>query len=70
MAQTENRKLDHIKIALKEDVESKTKNGFKDISLVHRALPEIDKDEINIQIELLGRKFKAPILIAGMTGGH
>ena len=70
MAQTESRKLDHIKIALKEAVQSRTKSGFEDITLIHRALPEIDKDEIDIGIEIMGRKFKAPIVIAGMTGGH
>lgn len=70
MPQTEDRKLEHIKIALKESIESRTKTGFEDITLVHRALPEIDKDEINLETELLGQKFSAPILIAAMTGGH
>ncbi|MFQ5975528.1 MAG: type 2 isopentenyl-diphosphate Delta-isomerase [Candidatus Hydrothermarchaeales archaeon] len=70
MVKIDSRKLDHIKIALRETVESKTKNGFGDIALVHRALPEVDKDEVDVGIEFLGRKFKAPIVIAGMTGGH
>jgi len=70
MSETENRKLDHIKIALKESIESKTKTGFEDITLVHRALPEIDKDEINLETKLFGKKFSAPIIIAAMTGGH
>ena len=43
---TTERKLDHINISLKEDVQSKTKNGFDDITFVHRALPEIDRDDI------------------------
>lgn len=64
------RKLDHILISLKKDVASKTKNGFEDVVLVHRALPEIDRDEIDLSATFFGRKISAPILIAGMTGGH
>ncbi|MFH1774219.1 MAG: type 2 isopentenyl-diphosphate Delta-isomerase [Methanobacteriota archaeon] len=64
------RKLDHILISLKKNVESKTKNGFEDVALVHRALPEIDRDEIDLSTNFFGRKISIPIIIAGMTGGH
>jgi isopentenyl-diphosphate delta-isomerase len=64
------RKLDHIEISLKEDVQSRIKNGFDDITFVHRALPEIDRDEIDLTCEFFGKKVGAPIVIAGMTGGH
>ena len=64
------RKLDHIKISLKEDVQSRIKNGFDDITFVHRALPEIDRDEIDTSTEFFGKRVGAPIVIAGMTGGH
>ncbi len=64
------RKLDHILISLKKNVESKTKNGFEDVALVHCALPEIDRDEIDLSANFFGRKISAPIMIAGMTGGH
>lgn len=65
-----SRKLDHIFVSLKEDVESNVKNGFEDINLVHRALPEIDKDEVDLTTNFLGKKLNAPIVISGMTGGH
>ncbi|MBI5253691.1 MAG: type 2 isopentenyl-diphosphate Delta-isomerase [Euryarchaeota archaeon] len=64
------RKLDHILISLKKDVASKTKNGFEDVALVHRALPEIDREEIDLSATFFGRRISAPVLIAGMTGGH
>ncbi|MBU2560104.1 type 2 isopentenyl-diphosphate Delta-isomerase [archaeon] len=64
------RKLDHINISLKRDVQSKIKNGFEDITFVHRALPEIDRDEIDTSCEFFGKKIGAPIFIAAMTGGH
>jgi isopentenyl-diphosphate delta-isomerase len=65
-----DRKLDHIEISLKEDIQSSTKNGFDDITFVHRALPEINRDEIELTCDFFGRKIGAPIIIAGMTGGH
>jgi isopentenyl-diphosphate Delta-isomerase len=36
---------------------------------VHRALPEIDFDEVDPSTTLLGHKLRAPIVITGMTGG-
>lgn len=65
-----SRKLDHIRIALAKNVQSNVKSGFEDISLVHCALPEIDKREIEVETSFLGRKIQAPLIIAGMTGGH
>ncbi len=69
MNQTESRKDDHIKIALDENVKSKY-NYWDYIKLVHNALPELNKNEINYKTTLLGKKISAPIIIAGMTGGH
>ncbi len=43
--------------------------GFEDVFLVHRAIPEIDMDEINTSVELFGRTLSAPFIITAMTGG-
>ncbi len=37
---------------------------------MHRALPEIDEDEIDTSCWFLGRKLRAPLMICAMTGGH
>jgi isopentenyl-diphosphate delta-isomerase len=50
-------------------VQSNVSNGFEDIVLVHRALPEVNMDEVDVAGTLLGKKIQAPIMIAGMTGG-
>lgn len=66
-----NRKLEHIEICLKEDVEMRRNTtGFEDVWLVHRCLPEIDVEEINLETKFLGFRLRAPLLISAMTGGH
>jgi isopentenyl-diphosphate delta-isomerase len=46
------------------------KTGFEEIELIHKALPQINKEEINITTEFFGKTLEAPIIITGMTGGH
>ncbi|MCU4753991.1 type 2 isopentenyl-diphosphate Delta-isomerase [Halobacteria archaeon AArc-curdl1] len=69
MPETSDRKDDHIRIIEEEDVET-SGTGFGDIDLVHEALPEIHRDEIDTSIEFLGHELAAPIVIESMTGGH
>ncbi|CAB49977.1 type 2 isopentenyl-diphosphate Delta-isomerase [Pyrococcus abyssi] len=67
--QTILRKFEHIKHCLTKNVEAHVTNGFEDVHLIHKSLPEIDKDEIDLSVKFLGRKFDYPIMITGMTGG-
>ena len=69
MHKTESRKDDHVKISLEEDVSSKF-NYWDDIKLVHNALPEIDKKDIDLTTKLFSKKLGAPIIISSMTGGY
>ena len=71
MAQeTGRRKADHIRICLEKKAQAKNATtGFEDIQLVHRALPEIDKQKINLSTTFLGKKFSAPLIVGAMTGG-
>lgn len=66
---TESRKDDHIRICLEKKVEFVKSNGFEHVELEHRALPEIDKDEIDLKTKFLGKKFDYPLFIEAMTGG-
>ncbi|MBO8183407.1 MAG: type 2 isopentenyl-diphosphate Delta-isomerase [Archaeoglobus sp.] len=66
---TSNRKLDHIRICLEEEVESDY-SGFEDVKFVNNSLPEMDFNDIKTEIEFFGKKLSAPFLIASMTGGH
>ena len=69
MSQTESRKDDHVRISLEKDVAS-TYNYWDDIRLIHNALPEINKDEIDLSIELFKKRLNAPLIISAMTGGY
>ncbi|WP_421383164.1 type 2 isopentenyl-diphosphate Delta-isomerase [Bacillus salacetis] len=66
----EQRKSEHIQIALKEKVTGESiSTGFESLRFIHNALPEIDFDEISIETNFLGFECKTPFLISSMTGG-
>ncbi|OED29742.1 type 2 isopentenyl-diphosphate Delta-isomerase [Methanosphaera sp. WGK6] len=65
-----DRKLQHLEICKNYDVEHHITTGFEDINLVHRSLPEVDFEEIDTSIELLGKKLDSPLIISAITGGH
>ncbi|MBB4661835.1 type 2 isopentenyl-diphosphate Delta-isomerase [Conexibacter arvalis] len=64
------RKEEHQRLAATDAVQTRTPPGWGDIHLVHEALPEVDLDAVSLETELLGRTLRAPLVIAGMTGGH
>ena len=67
---TGKRKADHIKICLEKKAQArKATAGFEDIQLVHRALPEVNKEKISLSTSFLGKKFSAPLIVGAMTGG-
>ncbi len=69
MLETELRKSDHIKISLEKDIKHKKSTGFGDVELIHNALPEMDFDNIDTDVEFFGKNLSAPVIISGMTGG-
>jgi isopentenyl-diphosphate delta-isomerase len=69
MFKTENRKHEHVKVSIDEDVSS-YHNYWDYIKLIHNALPEINKSDIDLSIDLFGKRLEAPIIISSMTGGY
>jgi isopentenyl-diphosphate delta-isomerase len=64
------RKLDHIRINLQNDVDSKdVSSGFERYRFTHCALPEFDLESVDTSTELFGRHLAAPFFISSMTGG-
>ena len=67
---TENRKAEHIRICLNKKAQArKAKTGFEDIQFIHRALPEVDKQKIDLSTAVFNHRFSAPLIVGGMTGG-
>ena len=67
---TEERKDDHLDICLREKVQARhVTTGFEEIHLLHKALPEINLDEINLSCKVFNHKFSAPLIVESMTGG-
>lgn len=65
-----SRKEDHLRICLERDVEAKSITaGFEDVFLIHRALPEVNLDDVRTETVFLNHNFSAPIIVEGMTGG-
>jgi isopentenyl-diphosphate delta-isomerase len=65
-----DRKADHIELCAKEDVgfhETSTLLGC--VRLVHDALPDMKLSEVDTSVTLLGKRLRAPLVIAAMTGG-
>lgn len=69
VAPIEQRKDDHIRINLEQDVRSHITTGLEKYTFCHEALPELDLDEIDTSLSLFGKPLQAPILISSMTGG-
>ncbi len=64
-----NRKQDHLRIIRHDADTDRRKLYFDAIRLVHRALPEISRDDVDPRMVFMGRTLAFPLLIAGMTGG-
>lgn len=64
------RKADHIELAATGDVGFRAKTTlFEQVRLVHDALPDIDADTLDTSVTLFGKRLRAPLFIAAMTGG-
>lgn len=66
---TNHRKVEHIEIMNQDPGVERNGSAFDQIRLRHRALPEVDLDQVDPSIHFLGKKLSFPLLISSMTGG-
>ncbi len=67
--QNQIRKLEHIEIVLKEQVEGPLTTMLEYVFIPHQAFVNLSPEDVDLQTNFLGKELKAPIVISGMTGG-
>lgn len=68
-ARHSERKQEHLRICLEEEVGSGITTGLERYALRHCALPEMALEEVRTETIFLGHPLRAPLLISAMTGG-
>jgi len=68
--EVKKRKIEHVSIALGQDITAPQRANWNDIQFVHQALPEVDLDEIDTSVTFLGHRLRFPIFMSSLTGGH
>ncbi len=63
------RKADHLDLCIDGDVAFRSSNLLDEVGLVHDALPELALDAVDLAVDFAGKRLRAPLLIAAMTGG-
>ncbi len=69
-SQFEQRKQDHIDLALMQANQTPELNTFDAVSMTHDALPDIDFNDIVITGKRFGVTVATPFMVASMTAGH
>jgi isopentenyl-diphosphate Delta-isomerase len=68
--EVKQRKIEHVSVALGQDISAPQRANWGDIQFVHQALPEVDLDQIDTSASFLGHTLRYPIFISSLTGGH
>jgi isopentenyl-diphosphate delta-isomerase len=68
--QFENRKVDHIRLAMRLKNQAVGLSGLQQIQLLHEAMPDLNFDQIQLATKSLGHKLTTPFFVSSMTGGH
>src|SRR4051812_18102631 len=70
MSDIGKRKADHLTICATEDVGFRGRTTLLEcVELIHDSLPELAMEDLDPSVTLLGKRLRAPLLIAAMTGG-
>lgn len=65
-----NRKQSHFELCAKSKVEFRNKTTLlEDVELIHHPLIETCLEDIDLTVEVFGKRLNYPIVITGMTGG-
>lgn len=68
--QFEQRKQDHITLALLEENQAIEAQKIDAVKFIHEALPDLNFHDISIHSHRLGKEVTTPFMVASMTAGH
>ncbi|MCH9756278.1 MAG: type 2 isopentenyl-diphosphate Delta-isomerase [Gammaproteobacteria bacterium] len=68
--QFEQRKEDHIALALMHQNQATELNRLDTVDLIHEALPNLNFDAVDISTTRLGVQVDKPFIVSSMTAGH
>lgn len=64
------RKIDHLELCASDRVAFRARTTLLEhVQLVHQSLPELSYDGVDTSVRILGKRLRAPLFIAAMTGG-
>ncbi|MFN8943598.1 MAG: type 2 isopentenyl-diphosphate Delta-isomerase [Pseudobdellovibrionaceae bacterium] len=66
----EQRKKDHIRIALSPETQTASLSGFDKINLHVDGLPNLNFSDVTLESNIFGSRFSSPFFISSMTAGH
>ncbi len=70
MSEIGKRKVDHLELCATDQVAFRGRSTLlEQVQLLHQSLPELSWDEVDPSVSLLGKRLRAPLIIAAMTGG-
>lgn len=65
-----DRKRDHLELCASNRVNFKNKTTLlEQVDLIHRALPEMSLEDVDLKIRFCGKELEAPLWLSAMTGG-
>ena len=66
----ESRKADHIRLALDQATQAVGGSGLSGIQLVHEALPDLNFEDVSLEVQLFSKSCASPMFVSSMTAGH
>ncbi len=70
MTKIAERKRDHLDLCATSDVNFKNKTTLlEQVQLVHRALPELSMEDVDLEVQFCGKALSAPLWMSAITGG-
>jgi isopentenyl-diphosphate delta-isomerase len=66
----EQRKRDHIELALMPSNQSSEFNVFDEYSLLHEAIPDFNFSDVSIKTTRFNQEIESPFIVSSMTAGH